>query len=178
MKYQILESPVGILTIAGTDSHLHYLLFSTGEKGSGPLSEWEDGTNSVLRETGKQLKAYFGKKLTRFELPLSPAGTPFQLEVWNELTRIPYGHVISYGELARRIGKPSASRAVGAANGDNPISIIVPCHRVIGGNGSLTGYGGGLPVKIALLELEGIPPVRIQPAGNTRAKKLPFRLEP
>jgi methylated-DNA-[protein]-cysteine S-methyltransferase len=107
-----------------------------------------------VRETVRQLKAYFSRKLTRFNLPLSPDGTPFQLTVWRELERIPYGELISYGELARRIGKPKASRAVGAANGANPIPIVVPCHRVIGSNGTLTGYGGGLPIKEKLLALE------------------------
>ena len=94
-------------------------------------------------------------------MPLAPHGTPFQLKVWKELRRIPYGKTLSYGELAARIGNPAASRAVGAANGKNPISIIVPCHRVIGADGSLTGFGGGLPVKRQLLELEGVLPGRL-----------------
>jgi methylated-DNA-[protein]-cysteine S-methyltransferase len=108
----------------------------------------------VVDEAIRQLRAYFAKKLTRFDLPLQPEGTPFQIEVWRELQTIPYGKVISYGELAKRIGKPRASRAVGGANGSNPIPIIIPCHRVIGSNGKLTGYAGGLHIKEALLKLE------------------------
>ena len=102
----------------------------------------------------RQLKAYFAGELENFDLPLSPQGTPFQQRVWGELQKIPYGDTISYGELARRIGNPKASRAVGLANGSNPISIVIPCHRVIGANGKLTGYGGGLPIKEKLLALE------------------------
>jgi methylated-DNA-[protein]-cysteine S-methyltransferase len=108
----------------------------------------------LTREAARQLKAYFAGTLWRFDLPLSPAGTPFQLRVWNELVGIPYGETCSYGQLADRIGSPTAVRAVGAANGANPIAIVVPCHRVIGSNGKLTGYGGGLPLKQVLLELE------------------------
>ena len=108
----------------------------------------------ILKETIRQLRAYFSGKLEQFDLPLAPEGTPFQLEVWRRLCEIPYGETISYGELARRIGNPNASRAVGLANGSNPIAIIIPCHRVIGSNGKLTGYGGGLPIKERLLALE------------------------
>lgn len=102
-----------------------------------------------------QLREYFAGKRETFDVELAMKGTPFQLAVWNELTKIPYGHTISYAELAVRIGKPSAVRAVGAANGANPIPVIVPCHRVIGANGSLTGYGGGIERKQWLLALEG-----------------------
>jgi methylated-DNA-[protein]-cysteine S-methyltransferase len=102
----------------------------------------------------RELDEYFAGRLRAFTTPIQPRGTPFQLQVWKALCTIPYGETISYGELARRIDHPRAVRAVGLANGSNPISIIVPCHRVIGSNGSLTGYGGGLPVKRALLELE------------------------
>jgi methylated-DNA-[protein]-cysteine S-methyltransferase len=100
------------------------------------------------------LRAYFGGELEAFDLVLAPKGTPFQLSVWKKLCQIPFGETISYGELARRIGNPKACRAVGLANGSNPIAIIVPCHRVIGSNGKLTGYGGGLPIKEKLLALE------------------------
>ncbi len=154
MKYTVMESPVGPLSIAGDDEGLHFILFATGKRAANPLPEWQKGLCAVIRETQNQLEAYFAKKLSRFDLPLKPEGTPFQLAVWHELENIPYGHVVSYGELARRIGRPLASRAVGAANGANPIPIVVPCHRVIGSNGRLTGYGGGLPIKTALLELE------------------------
>jgi methylated-DNA-[protein]-cysteine S-methyltransferase len=107
-----------------------------------------------LAETVRQLRAYFAGELREFDLPLAPAGTPFQLRVWRELRNIPYGQTISYGELARRVGSPKGSRAVGLANGANPISIVVPCHRVIGSSGKLTGYGGGLENKARLLALE------------------------
>ena len=107
-----------------------------------------------MGETIRQLRAYFAGELENFDLPLAPQGTPFQLSVWNRLCEIPYGETISYGELARRLGNPNASRAVGLANGSNPIPIVIPCHRVIGSNGKLTGYGGGLPIKEKLLALE------------------------
>jgi methylated-DNA-[protein]-cysteine S-methyltransferase len=156
MKYTIMNSPVGPLSIAGDDIGLHFILFGSGKRAARPDPDWQESDCSVVREAIRQLQAYFDKKLTRFDLPLHPAGTAFQLVVWHELPQIPYGEVISYGELARRIGKPQASRAVGAANGANPIPIVLPCHRVIGSNGKLTGYGGGLPIKEALLRLEGV----------------------
>jgi methylated-DNA-[protein]-cysteine S-methyltransferase len=102
----------------------------------------------------RQLREYFSGRRTEFELPLAPQGTAFQRGVWRQLQEIPYGETISYGELAKRVGNPKASRAVGAANGQNPIPIVIPCHRVIGSNGKLTGFGGGLPTKEALLALE------------------------
>ncbi len=102
----------------------------------------------------KQLREYFAGKRADFDLPLAPEGTEFQRSVWRNLQDIPYGETISYGELAKRVGNPKASRAVGAANGQNPIPIVIPCHRVIGANGKLTGFGGGLPTKEALLALE------------------------
>jgi len=106
------------------------------------------------------LAEYFQGRRKVFDLPLAPEGTPFQLRVWNALREIHYGKTISYGELAARIGQPSASRAVGLANGSNPLPIVIPCHRVIGSNGKLTGYGGGLPIKERLLALEGALPAR------------------
>ena len=105
-------------------------------------------------EAKRQLAAYFAGRLTAFDLPLAPQGTPFQRRVWDELRRVPHGQTVSYGELARRIGSPTACRAVGAANGRNPLCIIVPCHRVVGANGKLIGYAGGMPRKEALLALE------------------------
>ena len=114
-----------------------------------------DEPDAILRETARQLGEYFVGQRRDFDLPLRLAGTPFQQRVWDELNRIPYGETISYAELARRIGNPKACRAVGLANGRNPVAIIVPCHRVIGANGSLTGYGGGLPAKTWLLKHEG-----------------------
>ncbi len=116
---------------------------------------WDRARSAAV---ARELAEYFAGRRRDFTLALDPAGTPFQREVWGELARIPYGATVSYGELARRVGRPAASRAVGAANGANPIPIILPCHRVIGSNGSLTGYGGGLPIKRALLSLEGALP--------------------
>ncbi len=118
-----------------------------------PKAEWrEDATG--FHEAIRQLRAYFAGELETFDLLLAPEGTPFQQRVWGELLKIPYGNTTSYGELAKRIGNPKASRAVGLANGSNPIPIVIPCHRVIGSNGKLTGYGGGLPIKEKLLALE------------------------
>ncbi len=114
--------------------------------------------NPVLGQTARQLDSYFAGELRYFDLPLRPEGTPFQLRVWEELRRIPYGETRSYREVARAIGSPEAVRAVGAANGQNPIPIVVPCHRVIGANGKLTGFGGGLDVKRLLLDLEAGKP--------------------
>jgi methylated-DNA-[protein]-cysteine S-methyltransferase len=153
LSYTYLESPIGKLFIAGDSTGVQQILFSTDGRPAAPDSEWEENA-SVLADAIRQLKAYFAGDLEDFNLSLSPQGTPFQQRVWGELRKIPYGVTISYGELARRIGNPKASRAVGLANGSNPISIVIPCHRVIGSNGKLTGYGGGLPVKEKLLALE------------------------
>jgi methylated-DNA-[protein]-cysteine S-methyltransferase len=113
-----------------------------------------DGTARVLDQAAEQLAEYFAGERTEFDVPLAAVGTPFQQRVWRMLEKIPFGETWSYGQLAARIGRPSASRAVGAANGKNPIGIIVPCHRVIGANGSLTGYAGGMPMKKWLLAHE------------------------
>ncbi len=122
-----------------------------------PTLSWEEGDGvAVLKEARRQLEAFFTGNLQAFDLPLKPSGTAFQRTVWDELTRIPFGKTISYGELAKRVGNPAASRAVGLANGKNPISIVIPCHRVIGANGTLTGYGGGIDRKKWLLEHEGV----------------------
>lgn len=116
----------------------------------------KDEEIAPLQQAVDELKRYFAGERLQFSCPLDLQGTPFQVRIWQELYRIPYGETRSYGEIARMIGRPTASRAVGAANGANPIAIIVPCHRVIGGNGKLTGYGGGLPTKSWLLSLEGV----------------------
>jgi methylated-DNA-[protein]-cysteine S-methyltransferase len=152
--YTTIESPVGPLSVAGDDTGLRFLLFRDGTRSGAPGSDWHESNTGVVAQAVQQLRAYFNGKLRRFNLPLAPEGTPFQRTVWRELERIPYGEVISYGELARRIGKGRASRAVGAANGSNPIPIVIPCHRVIGSSGKLTGYGGGLAIKEKLLALE------------------------
>jgi methylated-DNA-[protein]-cysteine S-methyltransferase len=153
LSYTYLESPIGTLLLAGDSNGLQQILFSTDGRPARPDPAWEEDP-STLAEVIRQLKAYFAGELETFGLPLAPQGTSFQQKVWSELQKIRYGTTISYGELARRIGNPKASRAVGLANGSNPIPIVIPCHRVIGSNGKLTGYGGGLPIKEKLLALE------------------------
>lgn len=153
VQHRTIDSPIGPLLLAADDRGLRFLLFGKGPKAAAPEPYWEPD-RGLLKEPVRQLTAYFKGKLKDFDLPLAPDGTTFQRSVWTELQRIPYGDTISYGELARRIGNPNAVRAVGLANGQNPIAIVIPCHRVIGSNGSLTGYGGGLPTKQALLTLE------------------------
>jgi len=153
MSYTRMKSPVGPLLLAGDEDGLRLVHFATGRRPMSPLREWiEDRT--PFKEAIRQLEAYFEGKLKDFDVPLVLDGTEFQLLVWNNLRKIPYGETVSYGQLARRIGSPEAARAVGLANGSNPIPIIIPCHRVIGSNGDLTGFGGGLPVKKKLLALE------------------------
>jgi len=151
---RIEDSPVGPLLLAGNRDGLRVLAFGAGLRPRKIDPAWALDTTGELTTVRRELDEYFAGRLRKFSTPLAFGGTPFQHEVWTELCRIPYGETISYGELARRIKKPDAVRAVGAANGANPIAIIVPCHRVIGANGSLTGFGGGLPVKKALLALE------------------------
>jgi methylated-DNA-[protein]-cysteine S-methyltransferase len=121
-----------------------------------PLEWMRDPSDPILAEAVKQLNEYFAREREVFSIPLRPAGTPFQLRVWKALEEIPYGHTRTYLDIARALGQPAAVRAVGAANGRNPLPIFVPCHRVIGSSGSLTGYGGGLEVKLELLRLEGV----------------------
>ncbi|HXM20296.1 MAG TPA: methylated-DNA--[protein]-cysteine S-methyltransferase [Terriglobales bacterium] len=153
MRYAQIESPLGPLLLAADDAGLRQILFVKGRHPAQPESSWKEDC-APLKETIRQLYAYFAGELENFDLQLAPEGTPFQLGVWRRLCDIPYGETISYGELAGRIGNPKASRAVGLANGSNPIPIVIPCHRVIGSNGKLTGYGGGLPIKEKLLALE------------------------
>jgi methylated-DNA-[protein]-cysteine S-methyltransferase len=145
-------SPVGPLLLAGDRAGLTRIHFQGGAQPLQPCAEWRRGA-APFATVIAQLAEYFGGARREFAVPLSPRGTAFQLAVWQALRAIPYGETLAYGELARRLG--SAARAVGAANGANPLPIIVPCHRVIGADGSLTGFGGGLPIKRALLELEG-----------------------
>jgi methylated-DNA-[protein]-cysteine S-methyltransferase len=125
-----------------------------------------DDNQPLVRDALEQLTAYFQGRLTEFDLPLEMAGTPFQKRVWDALREIPYGEICTYGELARNIGRPASVRAVGAANGSNPIAIIVPCHRVIGASGKLVGYGGGLPMKRMLLDLEAEHAQRLRKAAT------------
>ena len=153
LHYDFLDTPIGPLVLAGDDDALTHLLLPKNGKPAHVAPEWQRAP-ARLREVRAQLAAYFAGKLLTFDVPIAPRGTPFQRVVWDELQRIPYGDTISYADLARRIEKPNAMRAVGAANGANPISLIVPCHRVIGADGTLTGYGGGLPAKRWLLDHE------------------------
>ncbi|PYT44669.1 MAG: cysteine methyltransferase [Acidobacteria bacterium] len=151
--YTTLESPVGTLLLAGDSQALRMVSFESSKHAEPPQADWKQD-KAPFAEVIRQLRAYFRGERKEFDLPLAPEGTEFQLRVWNRLRTIPYGETISYAQLAERIGNPKAVRAVGLANGSNPIPIIIPCHRVIGSDGSLTGFGGGLPTKKMLLELE------------------------
>lgn len=153
MYYTRIESPIGPLLLAGDEHGLHFLSFASSRRAKAPERDWEEN-RAPFAEVIRQLGGYFAGERNEFDVPLIMEGTEFQLRVWRVLRTIPYGETWSYAELARRIGTPSAVRAVGAANGSNPIPIIVPCHRVIGSNGDLTGFGGGLPIKKKLLALE------------------------
>ena len=155
LSYTHIDSPVGSLLVAGNDDALHYLSFPNSPKAVEPRSDWHQ-TDAPFLEVRRQLTAYFDGELRQFDLPLFLAGTAFQKSVWRHLATIPFGETQSYGQLAATLERPKASRAVGAANGSNPLPIILPCHRVIGGNGSLTGFGGGLPTKEYLLRHEGV----------------------
>jgi methylated-DNA-[protein]-cysteine S-methyltransferase len=151
--YTTVDSPIGPILLVGNGEGLTEINFQAGRRPTAIASDWEEN-RAAFAETIAQLEAYFAGELQEFDLPLAPTGTPFQIAVWQELQVIPYGETISYGELARRIGKPKAARAVGLANGANPLPLVVPCHRVVGSDGRLTGYGGGLPIKEALLAHE------------------------
>ncbi len=152
LQCRTVESPVGPLTLAGRDGRLMHLRMV--DQTYEPSRDGWNVDDTAFADAVEQLAAYFAGERTEFSLELDMAGTEFQRRVWTALRTIPYGETCSYGEIARQIGSPGASRAVGLANGHNPIGIIVPCHRVIGANGSLTGYGGGLERKRTLLELE------------------------
>ncbi len=153
MYYCYVPSPIGDLLVAGDADGLEFLGFPTGKMRRDPEPDWifNEGPFS---ETRRQLDEYFQGERQVFDLPLKLSGTEFQVQVLEELLRIPYGETTSYGDIAKRIGRPKAVRAVGAANGRNPLPIVVPCHRVIGSHGDLTGFGGGLDTKAALLRLE------------------------
>ena len=151
--YDELPTPIGELRLVADTQGLREVWFDGGRHQKAPAPHWTRDADR-LAFARVQLEEYFAGTRQAFALPLHPLGTPFQLAVWQELARIPYGATISYGELARRIGQPQAMRAVGAANGRNPLPIVLPCHRVIGADGSLTGFGGGLPTKRFLLAME------------------------
>lgn len=152
IQFRTVDSPVGLLTLAGRDGRLMHLRMV--DQTYEPSHDGWESDDNAFPEAVEQLESYFAGELFDFDLELDMVGTPFQRKVWTALLTIPYGDTRSYGEIAAQIGSPSAFRAVGLANGHNPIGIIVPCHRVIGANGSLTGYGGGLDRKRTLLAME------------------------
>lgn len=153
ISHRTIETPVGTLHLAATMSGLTHLVYPAKDHGR-PVGDGSLEAARIIDRVVSQLDEFFAGERRRFDLPLAPDGTDFQRAVWSALAEIPFGETRSYGELAQTIGRPGSARAVGAANGANPISVIVPCHRVIGAGGKLTGYAGGLPAKKALLELE------------------------
>ena len=163
------DSPVGPLFIAADAQGLRAIEFRDSRHPVRRGDDWRAGDHPLLRRVRTQLDEYFAGRRRGFDLPLSPQGTPFQQAVWKTLASIPYGQTLSYAGLAARVGRPSAMRAVGAANGRNPLPIVLPCHRVIGADGSLTGFGGGLPTKQFLLKLEGALPAEFDLFGQPAA---------
>ncbi len=153
-RFTVIPSPLGDILLARTVKGLTHIRFQEGDSAVLPFSDWVRDDFAFADATA-QLDAYFAAELREFDLPLAPAGTPFQQTVWQLLQTIPYGRTATYGGLAEKMGKPMAARAVGAANGRNPLPIVIPCHRVIGADGKLTGYRGGVRFKEALLALEG-----------------------
>ncbi len=153
MKYCWMDSPIGRLLLAGDEDGLALIGFPEGKGHREPDEDWVED-DAAFADVRRQLGEYFDGDRLDFDLPLCPDGTAFQLDVLRALQEIPYGETVSYADIARRVGRPKAVRAVGAANGRNPIPIVIPCHRVIGSNGSMTGFGGGIDTKVALLELE------------------------
>ena len=161
MWFDEFATPIGRLTVAVDDGAVCHVLFERSRHGTSGRGDWKRDPSAV-HPAREQLLSYFAGERRRFDLPLRPVGTPFQQAVWKALREIPFGATRSYGDIARRIGTPRAVRAVGAANGRNPLPIFVPCHRVIGSDGSMTGFGGGLPVKRFLLRHEGL----VRPGRN------------
>jgi len=154
--YKIVDSPVGRLTLVATDEGIAAILWENDRPNRVRLNiEAEDDRHPLLVEAGRQLEEYFAGRRKAFTLTLDVAGTPFQRQVWRALLAIPFGETRSYGQIAAQIGRPRAVRAVGAASGRNPVSIVAPCHRIVGATGKLTGFAGGLDVKARLLALEG-----------------------
>jgi methylated-DNA-[protein]-cysteine S-methyltransferase len=151
--YTTMASPIGELLLVGDGETLSGLYMQDGRKPQRIATDWSESA-APFADVKRQLEEYFAGERTTFEVKLAAEGAPFEREVWHALEEIPFGETVSYGEIARRVGQPTAARAVGTANGRNPIAVIVPCHRVIGADGSLTGYGGGLERKRLLLELE------------------------
>lgn len=159
LMFREIDSPVGRLRLVASTRGLVAVLWENDPEVRTRLGALKPGEGVILDEAERQLRAYFAGRLRAFDLPLDARGTEFQKSVWSELARIPYGETRSYGELALRLGNPTASRAVGAANGRNPLSIVIPCHRVIGASGKLTGFAGGLEAKRVLLALERQTPL-------------------
>lgn len=172
--YCVIESPVGRLLLAGNAQALTHVSFQDGRHPTKPDPQWTY-SETPFQKSIQQLNEYFSGKRNTFKINLAPEGTPFQRKVWDALQTIPYGRTLSYGQIANAIGKPQAVRAVGAANGQNPLSIVIPCHRVIGSNGKLVGFGGGISIKEALLSHERrhaqaasfIPPSSVHPAPSS-----------
>jgi methylated-DNA-[protein]-cysteine S-methyltransferase len=154
VNYAYLETPIGTLLITGDENTVRRIYFPKRGKAVKPEPGWRASGRGAVGKALRQLREYFAGKRAAFDLPLTPEGTLFQQAVWRQLCEIPYAGTISYGELARRIGNPKAARAVGSANGANPLPIVIPCHRVIAGDGTIGGFGGGLPTKRMLLDLE------------------------
>lgn len=152
IRFARLETPIGELVLTASDTALTGVYFPRRVP---PVSEWVPRDNDILERTKDQLGEYFARRRTTFDVPLEPTGTSFEQKVWKQLRVIPYGVTISYGELAKRVGPRTEPRAVGAANGKNPLPIVVPCHRVIGATGELVGFGGGIERKRWLLTHEG-----------------------
>ena len=177
MRWCEISSPVGRLLLAGDGRGLRRIHFQDGPRPLTVPDGWEHA-EAPFQHAFAQLAAYFAGRLRRFDLTIAPEGTAFQREVWAALLEIPYGDTVTYGEITRRLGRPSASRAIGAANGRNPIPIVVPCHRVVGANGALTGFGGGLPIKRRLLDLEaeaaGRPRRRVPGGSRWFEERLPL----
>ncbi len=153
LRYTTVDSPIGELLLLGDEHAVRGLYMQDGRRPTRIAPSWEPSP-APFTDVQRQLSEYFDGRRRAFDLPLVMDGSPFERKVWQALQDIPYGETVSYGEIARRVGRPSAARAVGLANGRNPIAVIVPCHRVIGADGTLTGYGGGLERKRVLLELE------------------------
>lgn len=153
LRYRIVDSPIGPLTLAGIGSTLMHLRMAV-QTHEPDRSNWEPADSGSFQDVVEQLDAYFAGELIEFDVNLRLSGTEFQRRVWTQLQTIPYGHTRSYRQIAEQVGAPAASRAVGSANGRNPVAIIVPCHRVIGSGGAMTGYGGGVDRKRMLLDLE------------------------
>jgi len=153
LTYDSIDSPIGPLLVGGDETHLRMVVFAGSLNRQSGIEGWQR-VPERWREARRQLNAYFGGELQQFDLPLAPHGTPFQLRAWQALQAIPYAQTRSYSEQANAASAPKAVRAIGAANGRNPLPIVIPCHRVIGKDGSLTGFGGGLPIKQWLLQHE------------------------